>query len=219
MDSSELSLLWRVRKTVNSMLQSRGYVLSRADLDLDLEEFRRRFGDPSAAGGASSSARRDLTILCSHRLDSSQQLFVFWAEEEKIGVKPIKHFVSRMEQERIHRAVLILKRGITPFARRIVQEMAHPADSLQAVRVIELFEDVELLVDITRHAFVPQHILLSEDEKRELLQRYKLRESQLPRMQQLDPVARYLGLSKGQVVKIIRPSETAGRYVTYRLVA
>ena len=65
---------------------------------------------------------------------------------------------------------------------------------------------------------LPQHIVLLADEKRALLERYKLRDSQLPRILASDPIARYFGMSKGDVVKIIRASETAGRYVTYRIV-
>ena len=215
----ELSVLWRVRRTVNSLLLSRGYVLSSADLQLDMDDFRQRFGDPSSAGAALPNAREQLTILASHRTREDEHIFVFWAEEDKIGVKPIKSYVLRMEKEHITRAILVLKKGITTFARRILHEMSHPADPSAPRRHIELFEDVELLVDITQHAFVPKHVVLSDDEKQALLVRYKLKETQLPRMQQVDPIARYFGLTKGQVVKIIRPSETAGRYVTYRLVA
>ena len=82
---------------------------------------------------------------------------------------------------------------------------------------IEYFREAELLVDITEHKLVPRHIVLTPQEKDELLLRYKLKPSQLPRIQLQDPMARYLGLNHGQVVKIVRPSETAGRYITYRI--
>lgn len=142
--------------------------------------------------------------------DEGNKLFVFFPEDAKVGVKPIKVYTDRMKKDAVFNALMVLREDITPFAKQAVQEMS---DSFR----IEHFKESELLVDITQHQLVPEHQVLTPNEKAELLKRYRLKDSQLPRIQPNDPVARYYGLKRGMVVKIIRPSETAGRYVTYRI--
>ena len=116
-----------------------------------------------------------------------------------------------MKEANVLRAIIVVKINLTPFAKSAVKEMA-----LRGYRM-EYFRDSELSVDITEHKLVPEHVVLTNQQKNELLARYRLKPSQLLWIQLQGPVARYFGLKHNQVVKIIRPSETAGRYVTYRI--
>jgi len=79
--------------------------------------------------------------------DETNQLFVFFPEDEKVGVKPIKILTDRMKDESVSNAILVLRGDITPFAKQAVQEMS---DSFR----IEHFKEAELLVDITDHILV-----------------------------------------------------------------
>jgi DNA-directed RNA polymerase I, II, and III subunit RPABC1 len=130
-----------------------------------------------------------LTIVVEKADDESNQLFVFFPEDEKVGVKPIKVYTDRMRTENVSNAIMVLRVDITPFAKQAVQEMS---DSFR----IEHFEESELLVDITQHQLVPEHQVLTQNEKSELLKRYRLKETQLPRIQTNDPVARYYGMKR-----------------------
>ena len=109
------------------------------------------------------------------------------------------------------RAILIIDADLSGYARGSL-------GALSPKYRFEVFKTPELLVDITEHELVPEHVVLSEEEKKQILKRYNLKDSQLPRMMIDDPISRYFGLTRGQVVKIIRASETAGRYVTNRIV-
>lgn len=82
---------------------------------------------------------------------------------------------------------------------------------------IEIIQLSDLQVNITHHKMVPKHSVLSDEDTKELLDKYRIKKHQLPKIQMSDPVAKYFGVSRGQVMKIIRSSETAGRYVTYRI--
>jgi DNA-directed RNA polymerase I, II, and III subunit RPABC1 len=198
----EAARLFRVYRTIANMLDKRGYMVPKTLREITPSVFKERFGEyPS---------RENLTILVEKADDDTNQLFIFFPEDEKVGVKPIKVYTDRMRAESVSNAIIILRVDITPFAKQAVQEMS---DSFR----IEHFKESELLVDITKHQLVPVHQVLTPNEKNELLKRYRLKDSQLPRIQSNDPVARYYGMRRGQVVKIIRPSETAGRYVTYRI--
>ncbi|TMS35535.1 hypothetical protein L596_002918 [Steinernema carpocapsae] len=142
---------------------------------------------------------------------TTDQMFVFFPEEPKIGIKTIKAICQQMQEQNITRAIIVVQTGMTPSAKQSINDM-------QPKYTLEQFNENELLINITEHELVPEHVVMTSDEKAELLARYKLKDGQLPRIQQNDPVARYFGLKRGQVVKIVRPSETAGRYITYRLV-
>ena len=68
------------------------------------------------------------------------------------------------------------------------------------------------------HTLVPEHTILSEKEKKELLKEYDIRPDQLPRILTNDPAVIAVGAKPGQIIKIIRKSPTAKYAIAYRLV-
>jgi DNA-directed RNA polymerase subunit H len=72
--------------------------------------------------------------------------------------------------------------------------------------------------DVMTHKLVPKHILLSESEKQEVIDKYKVDPYQFPKIFVSDPCARALGAKPGDIIKILRESQTAGTTVAYRLV-
>lgn len=71
---------------------------------------------------------------------------------------------------------------------------------------------------IEEHVLVPKHSKLSDKDKKELLEKYQITLKELPKIMKKDPIVKELGVKPGDVVKIIRKSETAGESVFYRCV-
>eukprot|EP00913_Durusdinium_trenchii_P018155 g17056.t1 len=96
-----------------------------------------------------------------------------------------------MDERKIREAILVVKQPLTPLARTAINEASTKMR-------IEVFHENELIVNITQHELVPKHVPLSEEEKQQLLNRYKMKPTQLPRIQVIDPVARYFGMQRDQ---------------------
>ncbi|MDW8044342.1 MAG: DNA-directed RNA polymerase subunit H [Nitrososphaerota archaeon] len=84
--------------------------------------------------------------------------------------------------------------------------------------MVENNEEVKTRIKIMDHIYVPKYILLSPEEAQEVLKKYNARPEQFPYILDIDPVVRELGAKPGDLIKIIRKSQTAGETVYYRYV-
>jgi DNA-directed RNA polymerases I, II, and III subunit RPABC1 len=147
-----------------------------------------------------------------HPTSLAKNILIQFCPERPVGIKHIRAFAQDLDQGNYGNGILVTTVAPNAAALRALEPLAERGITA------EVFPEQDLLVNITKHELVPKHVLLSDEEKKVLLDRYRLKETQLPRIQANDPVAKYLGLRKGNVVKIIRKSETAGRYASYRWV-
>lgn len=184
------------------MLSKRGYNVAEKDLEMDAEGFKSEFSE--------SPSHEALGMLVAKKDDSTSRLLVAFPSGD-ISTAECRRLGQMMVDNGCQRGIIVIGGKFSAVAKNALAQFS------QFV-IIEHFREEELLVDITEHELVPEHVVLTDEEKAGLLSRYKLKDTQLPRIQLGDPVARYFGMTRGQVVKIIRPSETAGRYVTYRIV-
>ncbi|KAH9250721.1 hypothetical protein BASA81_011437 [Batrachochytrium salamandrivorans] len=147
-EDREVSRLWRVYRTIHEMVSHRGYMVSKAELEMSLEDFRQTY----TKGGIID--RQGLTFLVQHSSSADDQLLVFFTEDDSdLRANDITVHYERHSH---------LQKSLTPSANKVVQEMAPKYQ-------LELFQESELLVNITQHTLVPVHEVLSVEEKRPFL--------------------------------------------------
>lgn len=146
-----------------------------------------------------------------HKLDDeTSKIYIYFPKTPKIGVNVVKQYIKEMKENDVKKSIIIIKDTITAFAKQIFLETPE--------LIIEHFKEEELYVDILKHVHVPEHVLLSDEEKKSVLKIYNCKEHQLQQIKASDAVSRRFGARKGQVFKIVRNSETGGNYINYRIV-
>jgi DNA-directed RNA polymerase I, II, and III subunit RPABC1 len=199
----EQSKLYKVWKTLNEMMEDRGYDKNE-DSGKKKEEFIQDFSKKAIMNGVFTKTDRN-------NPDNTFRTYYEYNPDPKLNMNTIKDFVEKMQEfKKIDSGILISAGKLTQQAKLKIME-------INTHIPVETFSVGELVVNITKHVLVPKHILLKPEEKEQLLKRYRIKPSQLPKIFVTDPVAKYLGLKRVAVVKIVRFSETAGKYITYRI--
>jgi len=82
---------------------------------------------------------------------------------------------------------------------------------------LQFFYTKQLMYNPTKHEYVPEHIKLSEEEASDVMKNNMIRSKlYMPIILHNDPIAKWLGLKQGDIVKIIRYNENSGISFYYR---
>ncbi|KAJ1256325.1 hypothetical protein BS78_K047100 [Paspalum vaginatum] len=201
--SVESHRLFLARRTALEMLRDHGYTVPEAELARTLPEFRAWWTDKPEL--------ERLAISATLASDPSNKVKVMFCRPEPIKIAAIREIHSGIKDENLSRLILVLQSRITARAKQTIKEL-FPFK-------VDTFQITELLVNITDHALMPKHEVLTAEEKAKFLKEYNVVDSQLPRMLEDDAIARYYGLGKGTVIKITYDSEITRNHVTYRCIS
>ncbi len=124
-----------------------------------------------------------------------------------VGVRFVNQLKKIMETEKAEKGILIAG-----------DRYSYSAKVLAKKRGIELIPRFFPAFNIFDHVLVPKHEILTPKEKEEVLAQYRVQPHQLPWIRASDPAVRAIGAKPGDIVRIIRDSPTAGKYVSYRYV-
>jgi|688.fasta_scaffold66042_2 DNA-directed RNA polymerase I, II, and III subunit RPABC1 len=82
---------------------------------------------------------------------------------------------------------------------------------------LQYFTLQQLMFNPTKHEYVPTHTKLTEEEAKEFMKEYMTRtKMHMHVILQSDPIAKWIGLKHGDIVKINRYNENSGESFSYR---
>ncbi len=139
----------------------------------------------------------------------SGEKIIIWCilSEGTVGIRYVNQLEKAMEAAEAERGMIITG-----------SRYSYAAKTKSKEKRIELIPRFFPAFNIFEHAFVPKHEILTKEEREEVIAQYRVAPHQLPWIKASDPAVRAIGGIPGDVVRIIRTSQTAGKYIAYKYV-
>lgn len=155
----------------------------------------------------------DETTMIVRNTDTNEKIMIYFVIDPKVSVKKVKQIKDIIQNsEDVYKClILVYQVAITTFAKQFITTDVKNL-------YVQAFSVKELSFNITRHKLVPKFEILSDQEKMDIITRYRTSSKHFPVMLSSDPISRYYGLTTGNMVRITRKSPTAGLHVYYRVV-
>lgn len=127
--------------------------------------------------------------------------------ETTVGINSINRLGKAMKDAELEKGIIVTDGRYT-----------HAVKQGAKKKKIELLPKTFPAFDIFQHKIVPKQEILSEQEKNELLTKFKVQPYQLPQISSVDPTVKAIGAKPGDVLRITRRSPTAGEHIAFRYV-
>lgn len=129
------------------------------------------------------------------------------SNQATVGIVAMNALYKVMKEKEIDRALVVTEGRYT-----------HAVKQGAKKKKVELLPKSFPVFDIFEHALVPRHEILTEKEKKQLLEQYKIQPFQMPQVKSGDPAVKAIGAKPGDILRIIRKSSTAGEHIAFRYV-
>ena len=138
-----------------------------------------------------------------------KQKAILWAitSDATVGVAYVTQLKKAMDDAEIEKGIITTIGKYTHTAKKRSKEFG-----------IELIPKIFPSFQIFTHDFVSKHELLAPEEKSQFLEESKIVAHQLPRINSTDPAIIAVGGTPGDIVRVVRNSKTAGKYISYRYI-
>lgn len=199
MDFEEKNKLFKIRKTVLEMLEDRKYIVPKSEY-IDFDEFCIKYNS------------KNIDIFIDNGTNNLGKLYVYFHNKTltKVELKnKINKLIEQYKDENLKLIILLKDKSTGTILKEVAKD---------EYKNVEIFLNKNMIFNITHHQLVPKHIILTDEEVNELLEKYSTTLHKLPKILKSDPIAKYYGMKPNQVCKIIRKSPEVGNYLYYRLV-
>jgi DNA-directed RNA polymerase subunit H (RpoH/RPB5) len=137
------------------------------------------------------------------------KVFIYMSNRSRISDKDIDTIIGITQKNGGDLSIVVVP--IQPSS-TIMTALRQKSDKIQ------LFHVGQLQFDITTHRKVPSHRILSKEEVPKFTEKYHIPSPStlMPMLDSQDPMAKWIGAKPGDIIEIMRKSETAGTTPYYR---
>jgi DNA-directed RNA polymerase subunit H len=202
--------VYRSRLTLLDILAARGY---------DVEKYR-KFSPAEATAAVDSFS--SLGFKASKKDDETKICDVRYANISRQKMETSFDDIDDDDSENVE--VIVMMSGPVSDAHHLIalkQYMKPKASGERRKLRVSFFSIYMIVVNPLHHVLVPKHEIVPQERHKELMDSlYITSKSKFPEIKfHVDPIARCIGAVPGDIIKITRPSISAGEAVIYRVCA